>query len=198
MKLWKEPENAVTCQCKRVETDNTCDLTSRFRAVNTSLLKVEDVELVFAPAMLSPSVPPHSYFHAFLAWSGSGSTDRLLAELGSHPFTCASFTWLRLHTSASPALSPVSSSAEPPCLKFPSWPNQLCLHSLVFKVSSRNTHLIKPPSPSPPIDTIKETDVKTKPPATDLLRHENRTSPSAQSLFLFKLYSHTIFHVLSI
>lgn len=124
-----------------METDNTCDLTSRFRAVNTSLWKVEDVELVFAPAMLSPSVPPHSYFHAFLAWSGSGSTERLLAELGSHPFTCTSFTWLRLHTSASAALSPVSSSAEPPCLKFPSWPNQLCLHSLLFKVSSRNTHL---------------------------------------------------------
>ena len=103
---------------------------------------------------------PTLYFHAFQAWSGSKSMESLLEELCSDPFTLASFTWLQLHISASPALSLVPSSMELPCLKFPSWPNPLCIHPLFFKVSSQNTNLIKPLSPSPPIESIKETEIK--------------------------------------
>lgn len=81
-------------------------------------------------------------------------------ELCSHPFTFVSFTQFQLHTSVSQALSLVPSSTEPPCLKFPSQPNLVCLHPLFFKVSSQNTCLIKSISPSPSTDSIKETDKK--------------------------------------
>lgn len=143
---------------------------------------------------------PTLYFHAFQAWSWSGSRsmESLLEELWSPPRVLASFTWLQLRTSALPALSLVPCSMEPSCLKFPSWSNPLCLHSLFFKVSSQNTHLIKPLSPSPPIESIKETEIKNKQPPADLLRHENEPSASAQSLFLFKLSSHTVCLFLSI
>lgn len=136
---------------------------SQLRAVNMCFLKVEDFELVFAPAILPAPAPPHSVFPCIsgFKWEGNRTVESLLNELCSHPFTSASFIWLQLHTSVSPTLSLVPSSTEPPCLQFLSQPNLVCLHPLFFKVSSsQNICLIKSISPSASTESIKETDKK--------------------------------------